>query len=182
MLEMLKLYGIIGLEMSDYVKNCLKHGDLTIEKVIKQGSKNGIIKYRCKECMAYSHKKHYQNNRQKVRAAHKIYQEKDPERYRQQKNKSTRKIYWNDPKKRYAMQRDWVARNPDKESARKNRHKRKAVKELDDFYVKQILKNGTSLKNSDFPQSMVNLKRAIILLRRHKRKVEAEQNVQNQES
>lgn len=167
--------------MTDIIKTCKNHGDLTVDKLIMQGSRNGSVSYRCRQCMSESHKKHYMKNREKVRQAHIRYREENPERYRQIRNASKRKMYALNPEKDAERKRIYARLNPGIENDRKNRHKKKAVRELDDFYVKYTIVRGTSLRNSDIPEAMVKLKKALMLLRRQSRKMRIEQNVENKE-
>lgn len=85
--------------MNDIIKICVKHGNLKLNQVIKQGQKKEIVKYRCKQCMSEAHKKHYIKNKDKVLKAHKKYQMKDPEKSKEMKNFSKRKQYALNPKK-----------------------------------------------------------------------------------
>jgi hypothetical protein len=158
----------VKIEDEKIIKNCKYHGNLYIGDIIKKGTNSkGIQTYRCKKCMHILHKNHYENNKDKVKKAHKEYREKDPQKYREICNKSKRKMYSLDKEKYQKRQLDWDKNNPDMKSKRQKRYKDKAVKELNDIYVKQHLVAGTGLKHADIPQELVELKRTMMLLKRN---------------
>lgn len=152
----------------DHVLNCKVHGKLYLEKneVIKQGIRKGQQAYRCKQCMKESHVKHYQKHKGKIKIAHQRYKEKDPLKYRQMKNESKRRL-WHVHKEKYGkIRNDWDKKNPEKKRARNKKYKDKAIKFLTDRYVKHQLCRDTSLKASDLPKSLIELKRALLLIKR----------------
>ncbi len=76
--------------------------------------------------------------------------------------------------------RRWKAKNPEKNRAAakcwhdKNRSSIAALhrrwrESLRDSYVKQLLVDGTSLSSKDIPASMVELKRVLLMIHRHKK-------------
>src|SRR3990167_3054168 len=77
------------------IKKCMKHGNLFLPDVIKSGINRwtGGQAYKCRHCMKDFHKKHYENNREKVLSACEKYKKENPEKYRETKNKSKRKMY-----------------------------------------------------------------------------------------
>lgn len=129
-------------------QKCLKHGSLTIDDCIKSGkSPGGIPRYKCRACMKDLHDQHYKNNKEKVLKKVRDYRQTNPE-----KIKEIRKKY--DEKTR--------EKHRPADNERRKRWKAKDVQELGDVYIKQSLVRGTSLKYSDIPPALVELKRATL--------------------
>ncbi len=163
------------------LKKCRVHGDIGTDDIVKGGKRKGIQSYRCKKCLSDSHRKHYEKNREKVRKSHDEYRKKDPVKFQEMKNASKRKMYSLEKEKYYDRQRDYVKRFPEKERERKKRHKHRAVRDLDDFYVKQCLVRETMLRHADVPDALVRLKRSMIMLKRKQKEIRMERNVKNKE-
>lgn len=67
--------------MTTIIKTCKKHGDLTIENLIKSGINNEIQQYKCKSCMKEIHRKNYEKNREKINARTSAYKKLHREKY-----------------------------------------------------------------------------------------------------
>lgn len=79
--------------------NCPTHGNLYRHEMIKAGhNKIGEQRYKCKLCMQQLHKRHYDNNKQKVLAKQKEYRLANPEKVKESKIKSRRKCNANNTK------------------------------------------------------------------------------------
>ncbi len=65
------------------VKKCIKHGALTIDKIIKSGVKSGIQQYKCKQCMKESHVRYYEKNKEYVANKTKAYKKANMEKYKE---------------------------------------------------------------------------------------------------
>lgn len=149
------------------IKICKKHGQLSLNDLIKSGLNNKKeIRYRCKLCMKEIHKNNYANNKLKIRDRQKKYREENYSHYRNLSNKSAKKMRLLNPEKEKARKELYRINNKEKVYKRQNKFKNKAVKELRDVYIKQRLTERSMLKHIDIPQSLVETKRAILLLNR----------------
>lgn len=150
------------------IMKCSKHGDCFYPDVIKSGidKTNGKQKFRCKQCVKIIRANHYKNNKEKVLEAHKIYKNRDPERYKNIKNSSNRKCWAKNREKYIKKSIEWDNKNKDKKSARQKRSKNKKVAELHDVYIKQNLVAGTKLKHAHISKDMVDITREILKIKR----------------
>jgi hypothetical protein len=144
------------------LKTCKKHGDLTIDNLIKSGISYGKQRYKCKLCMKDFHKKNYINNKDKILEKIARNRNANKEKYNAIRSKS-----WQKHKDKY-LERDNKRRakykllNPDiYQEAEKKR-----ISELHDSYIrKQLTKRGV-LFSKDIPQSLVELKRILLKTKR----------------
>lgn len=148
--------------VNEIIKKCAKHGDL-IAKDVKAGIYKGKKYKKCRKCENERVKKYYA----------KLYS--DPETHNKLKEKD--KAYWKENKEKIKEKR---LKNGDAESRRKaykkylpryrehcNAKQKQYREELHDTYIRKIIQNGD--KNITFdmiPQSMVNLKRTIMLAKK----------------
>jgi len=153
--------------MTDIVKTCKNHGDLTLDHLIRSGlQKNGSISYRCKLCMKDIHKNNYEKNKIKIRERHRKYREENYHHYREISNKSAKKNRDLNPEKEKNRKELYRKNNKEKIRKRQINFKNKAVKELRDVYIKQRLTERSILKHSDIPRVLLEAKRASLLLHR----------------
>lgn len=73
------------------IKRCIKHGDLTQDKVIKSGISKGAQKYKCRACMKDFHHNHYERNREDIHEKSRLYKSKHREKFRELNRKYKRK-------------------------------------------------------------------------------------------
>lgn len=151
--------------MNEIIKVCKKHGELTIDFLIKARiNTNGEQAYRCKICMQELHRDHYKKNKEKVLLAHDLYRQKDPLKYQDIKNSSKRKMYALNPEKyrELSQRRD----TKEKKNARNKIYREKIVNNLSDVYVKKIISDNSGLSRSCIPGSWVGVIKECIKLKR----------------
>jgi len=149
------------------IKICQHHGNLTIDKVVKQRlKKDNTIKYRCKFCLSQSHKNHYLKNKEKVKASHEKYRNENYEKYRKSSNDSAKKMRILNPEKEKERRKKGYSKYRKSTQIRQRRFKNKAVSELRDVYIRQRLTERSILKHEDIPQSLVEIKRAALKVKR----------------
>jgi hypothetical protein len=79
-------------EEKKIVKNCQHHGELTRDQVVNRNKKaDGTSSFRCKYCLADSHKKHYEKHKKDVLAKQKIYRKENPEKIAKIKRESRKR-------------------------------------------------------------------------------------------
>lgn len=141
----------------EIVKRCAKHGELTLEGVIKSGRRHIKQDYKCKQCMKELRARYYAENKEKVLAKHKAWRNADPARTKRIRNASA--------KKRRPFQ---PSRKERAETAvpRKFEWLRKQIDSIGDSYIKKILIRKSNLTREDIPQEIVEVKREIIKLHR----------------
>lgn len=155
--------------MIHIIKNCPKHGALTITQVTTSGrSKSGAI-FRCKECLKISHKKFYEKNKEKVKKKQQEYKEKDPVKYKEGKNRSNKKYAHKYKEKEKQRNKKWRCSNV--EHLRKLKEKRTIsyIENLPDTYIRDILTRRSPLSAKDIPDSIVEIKRVSMLIKRIRR-------------
>jgi hypothetical protein len=153
--------------MSDILYKCQKHGELLAGQTIKAGiEKSGKQRWRCKECMKHLHHQNYLRNKERIDRKNAVYKEKNPEKFTELNREWYRKSAPLNRDKLRARYKKYRKENSEKASARQKRFKSRAVRELDDVYVKQTLCARSSLRHEDIPQELVDLKRAQMLFRR----------------
>lgn len=54
--------------MSEIIKICRKHGNLTLSEINKSGTTHGTLRYKCKKCQKELHHKNYLKNIDKINA------------------------------------------------------------------------------------------------------------------
>lgn len=143
---------------------CRTHGHTDF---IKSGKNNaGEQKYKCRQCMKDLHKANYIKNKQAITERRKKYKEANPEKVRKIKNESARKAYNADLEKYRKARDERDRKNPQLKKDRQQRYQRRITQELDTKYIKDQLTRGTGLKYEDIPDSMVQLKKATMLIKR----------------
>lgn len=155
--------------MIHIIKNCPKHGALTITQVTTSGrSKSGAI-FRCKECLKISHQKYWVKHKEKVKQKQLEYKEKDPEKHREIKSRSNKKHAHKYRHK--ANIRNKVYRKVNIDHIRNLDKKRTIfyVENLPDTYIRDILTRRSPLSASDIPDSIVEIKRVSMLIKRIRR-------------
>lgn len=161
------------------VKICKHHGPLTREQV-NVTSKSGAFK--CKECQKILAKKHYEKNKEKVKAAHKEYRERDFERYKEIKRASNRKC-WKQRKayfnRRKEQRLEYYKKHRDKELERCSIYKKQQVSLMSDKYMRDLIlssknKEKRILKPSDITPEMIMIKRVILEIHRRANKTKKE--------
>jgi len=152
------------------IKICKKHGDLTLEKMIKSGVTHGKQRYKCKACMKEVHRHNYEKNKEKIKLAHELYKAKDPIKYQEMKNISKRKAYAANADKYRARRRESEKKNPQLKRDRNKKYKDKIVGELSDIYVRKKLCENSGLSRKDIPQELVEFKRIVMRMKREIRK------------
>jgi hypothetical protein len=151
--------------MTDIIKTCKKHGDLTREQVVKKSkNKEGKILYRCKACLKEYHRNHYVKNTEKLLNKTKKFNEENRERYL-----SRKKIY----SQRYREN------HREEERARIRDLDRKYRESLDDRYIRKTLTRRTSIKQYEIPQAMVELKKITMLVKRKLKDINKEKLIKN---
>lgn len=158
---------------TEFVKHCLKHGDLTADQVIKSGkNKLGLQVYKCKTCMKIFHTKHYEKNKDKVNKACAIYRKENKEKVKSMKRES-----WLKHKHKYVKrenERKLKYKHSHAEHYRKIDTKR--VEKLTDSYVAKVISSRKYLQPKDIPQSLIELKRILLKIKRKKREIEFDRN------
>lgn len=155
------------------IKTCKTHGELTQDKCIKSGaSKKGTQLYRCKLCMQEMHRTHYLKNKEKLLQRSSEYRAANPEKVKESKQKHAKKLWQSNKdnpqfrEQHRANARKWRQDNATAERARDRRYSKRVVTELADPYIRDKLKRGTTLKNEDLPQELIELKRTVMLTKR----------------
>jgi hypothetical protein len=151
--------------MIHIIKNCPKHGPLTITQLTTSGrSKSGAI-FRCKQCLKISHQKHWERHKEKVKQKQLEYKEKDPEKYREIKRASNKRYAH---KYRKASIRNKIYKKLNVEHIRKLERERTIfyVENLPPPYIRDILTRRSSLSAKDIPIDLVEIKRASMLIKR----------------
>lgn len=151
--------------MSDYgvpelaTRVCQHHGEQPLSAYNKAGKNaDGSTRYRCKQCMAASHRKHYEKHKKKVNAKAKEYRQNNKDKVAKWKAQYQKKLSvrrWEAIKAFQLMDREDIEKALDR-------------KMLKDWYVRELLAKRSALKAKEFPQKLVELKRAQLMLRRAK--------------
>ena len=149
--------------MSEIIKVCDKHGDLTIDKLIKRNDKNcrAGFYYKCRQCMRQHYHEQYIKHREKKIAYARQYQENNRDtcnakkrEYREKnsvRSKRTKKE-WN------LIKKDWVTQ-----------YNKIASETMTDGYIRSLLaRNSKHLRNKDvnIPE-LIEIKRASLILKRN---------------
>ncbi len=112
--------------------------------------------------MAEFHKKNYAKNKDVILKKHADYRDENQEQYKKSKRES-----WLKHKDKYLKTENerrlkYKRLNPEKIKARETKRK----DELQDSYVRKVLLNRTNLRSEDIPYSLIEMKRALMLLKR----------------
>ena len=149
------------------LKVCTVHGELDETKVIKSGkSKMGLQFYKCKECMKFFHRNHYERNKEKVLLKIKERRDADPIKHKEMKRRSYLKHFDANREKNNRRSRYYKETNGESERLRAQLKKRREIDTLAVRYVKEILVKRTGFKRADIPIEMVDIKRIILRLKR----------------
>lgn len=139
------------------IKICKQHGNLFEKDVIKAGKNpTGGERLRCRACMKEIHRKNYLANKNKIDAKHAAYRRNNPGKVRAVKANSFRK-----------GQKLKIEKALSGKKRRSDKYNERIRETIDDKYCKDKLTRGTSLKFSDIPQALVDLKRATLMIRRY---------------
>lgn len=171
-------------KLMEPIKKCIHHGKLYIKDIIKSGiSKSGAQQYKCKHCMQEMHKKHYELNKLKIRLTHQKYRAENKEKVKETKRKSRLKNIEKEQERSRERWQKYMLENPSLARERNRKYKRKMVRELTDTYIKKSLTDGTMLRYQDVPESLINAKRAVFMLRRgiKKQATQTKLNIQEKE-
>lgn len=137
---------------NEITRNCKKHGNLIGSEIIRKGKlKSGNQAYRCRKCMQELHKNNYNKNKNELYEKIKKYKQENKDLVRKWK-------------------RDFFVKNrekylPSKRLRDRERHK-KGVKDLTDDYLKHLISKRSSIKYSDIPKSLIELKRCLLMTKR----------------
>lgn len=158
------------------LKKCTIHGNLYRDDVIKNGlRKNGDIVWKCRACMKDMHAKHYKLNKLLVSQKAKKYRKDNAEKVAMIKKESrlrnkfkyVRETTLLEAYSRHALEKSKIAR--------KHNKTRDDSEGLTDEYIKRLMTKRSGLKAEDIPQSLVEVKRALVQLRRGVQKKRDEQ-------
>jgi hypothetical protein len=149
------------------VKICEKHGALTINQVNKNGKDSvGIQLYKCKQCKAGFYRQHYLKNKEEILKKTTEWRLKNPERKRELNRLWSKKQRALHPGEATERKRIYDKLNPEKHKTRRLRWARKQIEEIGDKYIKDLLTRGDRLKWHEIPNELVDLKKAVIQLKR----------------
>lgn len=144
--------------MTDETKLCKHHGVLPLDKFTKAG--------KCKQCRKIIMKNNYEKNKEKILAKNTEYRKKDPKKSAAMKYESWKKHKHKYLERQRISDRAYRQRNHESLRIRDNAKKRKYTNTLHDVYIRQKLVSGTPLSATMIPKSLVEFKRAQILLKR----------------
>lgn len=141
------------------VKNCIKHGALTIDQVVKAGKHNsGNPAFKCRLCLKEAHRNHYAKHKERVKKKCAEYRDQNPEKVRQ-----TKKNWWS---KNLQSKKEWRRKDKIANPQKYKRYEYERVVNLTDGYVKKILVKRTTLRCKDVPQEMIQVKRHLLQIKR----------------
>lgn len=152
--------------MSEIVTVCKVHGELTLDKAIKYGFqyKTRKRRYACAVC-AYA-RVDTEKRRKYQRDYMKRKYDADPQAAVERVKKSKMKFIDKVREYNRKSKEKWRKANPELSRERVKQSYRKSIDTLSDSYVKQVLVEDTGLHRSELPQSLIELKRVQIQLRR----------------
>lgn len=164
--------------MSDVIKICSVHGELTLA----QCNKHGRGAYRCKLCMVDVRKKYYEKHKEKVLQKINTYRKNNAEKVHGFK----RAYFLKNKEKLYAQERvrrkKYDLAHPEAERLRDRRYKRKAVKELRDSYIKCKLVQDTGLSRLNIPKELIEVKRIMMIIRRRVKSIKKDKRLEELEN
>ena len=158
----------------------------------KDGIKHKTKSYTnlCKVCNREYHKNYHGKNISRINETRRAIYWKDHEKtlkqranFRDTHRKATtdyaQKYYQKNKKKIYKQNKEWVKNNPEKKRKAANKYankpeikvkdsikSKKAVKNLEDWYVKDLIIKRSSLVRADISDEMIKLKKEHIKLKR----------------
>lgn len=160
-------------KINEPLKICSKHGKLFRENVIKAGLKrNSEIAWKCKLCMKELHAKNYEINKLKLKIKHETYRKENPEKVKACKKNWRAKNLEKEKADRRKRYRDWEIRNPEKARAADKKWRDKAITTLSDSYMRHSILRGSNLKASEIPSTLIEAKRAVMMLKRGLKKAQ----------
>ncbi len=153
--------------MTEVVKTCNKHGDLTL-KDLKVGIYKGKQYKKCRKCEIERSREYYK----KLKAdpdAQKRLRKKDKDYWENNKEKiKERRIKNNDPAKRREQYKKLAPRYRENCNLKQKEYR----ENLSDTYMRRIIQNGNkSIPLMSIPQGMLKLKRAIMLGKKEIKKI-----------
>lgn len=144
------------------VKTCQKHGELKVED-LKQGIYKGKKYRKCKYCET-------ERSREYTK---KIYADKELLKKKHQAHKDRWKNLKEEITKRrqkpecLEKRREWYAKNIDSQREVSIKKGKEYRDKLHDTYIKKIIKgDNKNISHDDIPQSLVDLKRSLMLCRK----------------
>lgn len=151
---------------TDIVKNCIHHGALKIDQVVKSGIRNGAQVYKCLRCKRQTYKNNYAKNRDQILARLRSNKERDPEKRRRQKNESQARRYKIHKAERdespFSVRLDWYEKTRKLWRERNERH----VRDLPDTYIKELITKRTKITHAEITPEMCDIKRIGIQIKR----------------
>lgn len=120
----------------------------------------------CRDCNQKKSKAYYQQNKEKLKEAHRIWSLENPEKakaatsnWRKNNPNNTKQhsknFRENHPEKAANAGKNWRKNNADKFNEYERNRNKELRKELNTTYVKRMICQGTNLRHSDIPESMV---------------------------
>ena len=183
----------------DTEKKCSKCGSLKMLSEFSKdnGKQDGLWIY-CKVCERARSADYRNNNREKVRLASRKWQQENPAAYlesrkgHRERNRATlaardlaryhkdieasrakgRADYSRHRDQRIAASKQWRDSNPVKVRLQRKAHDQKRRAYKFDSHIRKHICQGTTLKSSDIPQELVELKRLQLQIRREIKKHE----------
>lgn len=149
----------------EVVKVCKHHGPLLASQANFYLEK-GSPRFRCKACLADSHRKHYERHKETVLAHQKAYRKEFPDRIRHIKYRSWLKHKHKHVEKHRANRARYDARHRELERLRDRTRKRRYCQELTEAYVREKMRKSSKLSAKDIPLCVVQCQRALLLLKR----------------
>ncbi len=118
------------------------------------------------------HQEHYTKNKEKILQRQREYKAENPDKVKEYKQKYSKKLWAQNKdneefrERHRELARKWRQDNIVGERERDKRYSKRIVEELADTYIKDKLTRGTTLKNSDIPQELIEFKRTVMLAKR----------------
>lgn len=162
----------------EIIKVCHKHGQLTITDCFVRTEKRwGVIlnkSYSCKFCKKESSDKY----RYKPDVKQKMKQRSINDRKKNHERiLNTRRIYAKKNRDKInAQERVRRARNPEHQAELIRKKQKEWIDTLNDNYIKSTLSSKYKIPQKDVPSWMIEIKRAVIQLRRKMREMKNENN------
>lgn len=189
----------------DIIKICRTHGNLTKERITtRKDNRYGQSKVRilCLICVREGHKRSYEKHKENFLARNLAYSRRNKDKIKEYRNKTRTKnkdkvnkacaIYREENKEKVKiMKRESWLKHKHKYLKRENERRlkfkhlnrehyrkidAKRVEVLSDSYITKVLTNRTKLKPKDIPQSLIELKRVILKIKRKKKVIELDEN------
>ena len=144
---------------------CRKHGQLT-SKMVNKRTDNGREGYRCKQCLHNLQKRHWQQNKEKVKLKQAARKAANPEMVKEIKRKSAIKhAEKRNEYNRITRIRD-KAENPEKCRREENIRKQRSRDTLSDGYIRKLIKKKTKGAMPEISSEVIELKRKQVMIAR----------------